>query len=112
MSEDKGEISDGYHTFNELYEYRKLYNAAIFNEWAKQNKYSVHKSKKHNTGEDCFNGEVFIVSADLPTGQISNHYGLADWELFKIPEFEIAQLVYDNHTPVDVAKRLQDFLAL
>ena len=25
-------ISDGYHTFKELYEFRKLYNAAFFNE--------------------------------------------------------------------------------
>lgn len=33
---DMGEVSDGYHTFNELYEYRMLYNAALFNEFAKQ----------------------------------------------------------------------------
>lgn len=25
-----GEASDGYHTFNELYDYRMLYNAAFF----------------------------------------------------------------------------------
>ena len=24
-----GELSDGYHTFNELYAYRKIYNAAF-----------------------------------------------------------------------------------
>ena len=30
---DQGcDISDGYHTFNELYEFRKLYNAALFNQ--------------------------------------------------------------------------------
>ena len=28
---DVGEVSDGYHTFNELYRYRMLYNAAFFN---------------------------------------------------------------------------------
>jgi hypothetical protein len=27
-------VSDTYHTFNELYEFRKVYNAALFNEWA------------------------------------------------------------------------------
>lgn len=31
---DMGEVSDGYHTFNELYQYRMLYNAAFFNELA------------------------------------------------------------------------------
>ena len=56
---DMGEVSDGYHTFNELYEYRLLYNAAFFNELAKQNLYDVHKSKKHSDGEDCFGGGWF-----------------------------------------------------
>ena len=28
-------FSDGYHTFKELYEYRLIYNAALFNEFAK-----------------------------------------------------------------------------
>ena len=32
------ELSDGYHTFAELYEYRKLYNAAFFNELAKKSR--------------------------------------------------------------------------
>ena len=26
------EISDGYHTFDELYEFRKMYNSVLFNE--------------------------------------------------------------------------------
>ena len=43
---NSGEKSDGYHTFNELYEYRLLYHASFFNELAKQNLYDVHKSKK------------------------------------------------------------------
>jgi len=38
-----GETSDGFHTFNELYEFRKLYNAGLFNEWAKQGLFNVHK---------------------------------------------------------------------
>lgn len=32
---DMGNVYDGYHTFNELYRYRMLYNAAFFNELAK-----------------------------------------------------------------------------
>ena len=42
-----GQVSDGYHTFDELYEFRKLYNAALFNEWAALGLYSVHKSVRH-----------------------------------------------------------------
>ena len=110
--EDKGNISDGYHTFNELYEYRLLYNASMFNELAKQGLYDVHKSKKHSDGTIPFGDENwFIVQAELPTGQISNHYEMKDWDLFKIPEKEKAN-PYDGHTPKDVAKRLRDFLTL
>lgn len=28
----ENDICDGYHTFDELYEFRKVYNAALFNE--------------------------------------------------------------------------------
>lgn len=103
---DKGEISDGYHTFNELYYYRMLYNAAFFNllpkEW-------VHKSKKHHDGEECFGGGWFIVMAQLPTGQISNHYELKDWDLFHIPEKEVAD-EWDGHSPQEAVDRLHKYL--
>jgi hypothetical protein len=134
--ENRGEISDGYHTFNELYEFRKVYNAALFNEWADiwnkaingwepgtnkeklhpkmqlflkniKPKYNVHKSWKHFDGELCFGGGWFIVVAVLPTGQISNHYEAKDWDLFKIPETEKALFEFDGHTPQDVINRLK-----
>ena len=104
--QDKGEISDGYHTFNELYYYRMLYNAAFFNMLPKE---WVHKSKKHNDGEECFGGGWFIVMANLPTGQISNHYEIKDWDLFQIPEKEIADK-WDGHTPQEAANRLHKYL--
>jgi acyl-homoserine lactone acylase PvdQ len=102
-----GETSDGYHTFNELYEFRKMYNAALFNEWAAQGKYQVHKSHRHHDGECCFGGGWFIVVAILPSGQISNHYENADWDLFHVPAHEKALFEYDGHTSADVLSRLQ-----
>ena len=104
--QDKGEISDGYHTFNELYYYRMLYNAAFFNSLPKD---WVHKSKKHHDGEECFGGGWFIVMANLPTGQISNHYELENWDLFQIPEKEIAD-EWDGHTSGEAAERLHKYL--
>jgi len=113
-----GEFSDGYHTFNELYYYRMLYNAAFFNDmayydnWADGSwhvEYDVHKSKKHSDGEDCFGGGWFIVMAELPTGQISNHYEMKYWDYFKIPEKEKAN-VWDGHTPKEAAERLRKFI--
>jgi hypothetical protein len=105
---EMGTISDGYHTFNELYEFRKMYNAALFNEWAKDSKYDVHKSWRHYEGDECFGGGWFIVVAVLPTGQISNHYEAKDWDLFQVPEVEKALFPFDGHTSNDVLERLKD----
>ena len=110
------QISDGYHAFDALYEFRKMYNASLFNEWAINEswggrvtpKYNVHKSWKHHDGEDCFGGGWFIVSAMLPTGLISNHYKAEDWDLFKVPEVEKALFEFDGHTGKDVLERLKD----
>jgi len=104
-----GETSDGYHTFNELYEFRKVFNAVLFNQWADLDLYDIHKSKKHFDGEDCFGGGWFIVMAQLPTGQISNHYELKDWDLFRCEERERAN-EWDGHTAQDVLERLKKII--
>lgn len=124
----ENDICDGYHTFAELYEFRKVYNAALFNEWAAQwarnkefrdagkmvgelpPKYNVHKSWRHNDGELCFGGGWFIVSAMLPTGLISNHYKAKDWGLFNVPEVDKAIYPFDGHTGKDVLDRLSNLL--
>lgn len=108
-----GGLSDGYHTFDELYEFRKMYNAVLFNEWGNPGfdilgvKYNVHKSWKHHDGELAFGGGWFIVSAMLPSGLISNHYKAEDWDLFKVPEVDKALFEFDGHTGADVLERLK-----
>lgn len=104
-----GDVSDGYHTFNELYRYRLLYNAAFFNELAKLGKVEVCKSHKHYDGEECFGGGWFIVMAELPTGQVSNHYENKDWDLFNVPELETS-FEWDGHTPNEAADRIEAYL--
>lgn len=108
---DTGNISDGYHTFNELYEFRLLYNAAFFNLIYRGDYTEVYKSKLHSDGEHPFGDpNWFIVVAKLPAvGQISNHYEMKDWDLFKIPEKYQAE-EWDGHTSQDVAKRLRTCL--
>lgn len=106
-----GETSDGYHTFNELYAFRKVYNAALFNEWSARGVCDVKKSWKHSDGEACFGGGWFVVQATLPSGQISNHYKADDWHLFNGVEVPLAD-VWDGHTASDVLKRLTDFILI
>lgn len=109
MTGINGQTSDGYHTFDQLYEFRKLYNAALFNVWAGFYVHEVHKSWRHHDGEECFGGGWFIVMATLPTGQISNHYEAKDWDLFRVPEQERAD-EWDGHDAADVAVRLGEFI--
>jgi hypothetical protein len=44
--------------------------------------FKLEKSLKHSDGELCFSEGWFIVVAELPTGQISNHYKVEDMDLF------------------------------
>lgn len=104
------ETSDGYHTFNELYTFRKLYNAAFFNELAAKGICDVHKSHLHHDGEPPFGKrDMFIVVAQLPTGQISNHYKIRDWDLFKVPQRKFGA-EWDGHSPADVIDRMRRYL--
>lgn len=112
--EINGETSDGYHTFNELYEFRMLYNAAWFNSLAFEfDEYGLGskpvKSWRHSDGELCFGGGWFVVSVTLPEGQITNHYEEKDWSLFMIDEVDKAP-EWDGHTSKDVISRLRKHL--
>lgn len=100
-----GSTSDGHHTFDELYDYRMLYNAHAAHGWLAAG-IPVVKSWKHSDGDLCFGGGWFIVTATLPTGQVSNHYKAEHWGLFAVPEVDLPP-EYDGHTPDDAAERLR-----
>lgn len=92
-------------TNQELYDFRLVLNALLFNEWAENGKYEVYKSKRHSDGELCFEGEWFVVVAILPTGQVTNHYHIKYWDYFKIPAYDIVKDEFDGHTSTDVLIR-------
>ena len=113
-------ISDGYHTFEELYEMRMLLNAHLFNEWESAGKCTLFKSIYHidNNNEvvPCFGSGWFLVVAKFPTidKQISFHYETKYWELFKIPAVGQSWIAdhykYDGHTSKDIAEILTELL--
>ena len=105
ISKHKGDISDGYHTFNELYDHRAALTAALFKSLPRD---TVYKSKKHHDGT-MYDG-MFIVGANLPgIGEISYHYDLDPWwDVFNIREVENAP-EWDGHTPNDVIERLKAY---
>lgn len=96
-----GEVSDGYHTFNSLYNQRLCLWAAL----VKAYKDKAWKTRRHHDGEPCFGGDWFLVGITTPAGDYTYHYELKDWNLFdckvldKAPEF-------DGHTDKDVTRVL------
>lgn len=104
-----GQTTDEFHSFDDLYRHRLLLTAALFNSWYDQDRYDVHRSRLHSDGKEPFGGGWFIVVAQLPTGQISYHYLLKDWELFQIPELYRAAH-FDGHTAAEAADRLEALL--
>ena len=100
---DMGEVSDGYHTFNQLYHQRAVLFATI----VKQNKDKAWKSYKHADGKFCFdsNGEWFIVGVDTPQGSYTYHYSKEYWDMFDCKELETSK-EWDGHTEEDVTRLL------
>lgn len=96
-----GEISDGFHTFNSLYNQRLYLWAALI----KAYKDKAWKTQKHNDGEPCFGGGWFLVGITTPAGDYTYHYELKDWDLFDCKVIDKAP-VFDGHTDKDVTRLL------
>lgn len=95
-----GEISDGYHTFNELYHHRAVLFSVICNTY----KELAWKSKLHDTG-DMYDG-MFIVGIETPEGQATYHYDVDPyWDMFDVKELPKAHK-WDGHTPDEAIRRI------
>lgn len=107
---ENSEVTDSYHTMQELYNMRlalcvNLFNAmSLTDEGRIMGQPFVVKSKLHNDGT-MFPG-YFIIAAFLDNRQISFHYELKHWDKFQIPEVERVTWEYDGHTSQDVIERL------
>jgi gp128 len=93
----KGDLSDGYHTYNELYYHRMVLFSIICN----QNPDLAWKSKTSSDGESL--GDYFLVGMKTPQGQFNYHYQMQYWDQFKVPELDKAP-EYDGHTPKDIVR--------
>lgn len=97
-----GTLSDGFHTYNDLYYQRCILFSALCN----LNKENSWKSKKHSDGKKCFDSdEWFIVGIDTPEGSYTYHYEIKYWDLFKIQELNKGK-EWDGHTEKDVTRLL------
>ena len=99
--DDIGELSDGFHTFNSLYEQRMILFAAL----VKAYKDKAWKSYRHEDGEYCFGGGWFIVGIDTPEGSYTYHYENKYWDMFDCVDLPRAKH-WDGHTEADAETRL------
>lgn len=96
-----GDLSDGYHTFNGLYEQRMILFAAL----VKAYKDKAWKSYRHEDGEYCFGGGWFIVGIDTPEGSYTYHYENKYWGMFDCVDLQRGKH-WDGHTEADAETRL------
>lgn len=96
-------ISDGFHTFGELYYHRAVLFAAL----CKGNKDRSWKSRKHSDGKYPFNDSSwFIVGITTPEGDYTYHYHVDYWNLFKDVEDLSVGKEWDGHKPEDITRLL------
>jgi hypothetical protein len=107
------DVSDGYHTFTELYEHRitlfyaltKIYDNYIT---PLSTRVKCWKSKLHDDGtmyEGWFIAGMTVTEFTGPPLQIAYHIPIAWWDKFKLLELDKAPK-YDGYTANDVLQRL------
>ncbi len=96
---DVSQVSDGYHTFEELYEHRHL----LFINLLSIYDYCAFKTRRNQEGEELKGW--FIAGLDLSFGQITYHMPMKYWPHLAVREIE-SNADYDGHNSKDVLNRL------
>ena len=100
---DTSLVSDGYHTFQELYDHGNLLWILIL----KLTEYYVFKTYRDENGvrEDGW----FIAGMNTEFGQITYHLPEVYWRYVDAPELPRNE-GFDNHTSEDVLTRLGELI--
>lgn len=98
------EVTDGYHTFNELYIHRHALFINVIN--AHQDK--SFKTHRNDAGEQWEGW--FIAGLNSRFGQITYHLPIAYWDSVNATEVD-SNSDYDGHSAADVVERLLSLAA-
>lgn len=104
--ESMGDISDGSHTFDELYDHRCLLFLVCMDSHPDESWFS----KLHDDGSKL--DGWFICGMELPSGMITYHLPDRMWDMAVGTGAEELNkgIHWDGHTPEDVINRLTDYL--
>lgn len=101
---NKGQVSDGYHTFDELYKHRVLLFLAL----CKQMPEKCWKYKKNADGKK-WDGWFGLGLFPEHGKQITYHLPIEYWSSISCKQFD-RNPYYDGHTSADVLTRLKNIL--
>lgn len=101
------DISDGFHTMEELYDHRRALTAVLAAIGAIED--DSWRSKAHHPDESPMFDGYFIVGIELPGGPITSHYALEHWDEFSAVPVLAHAPKWDGHTSADVVDRLTAF---
>ena len=99
---DMRKVSDGYHTFEELYEHRTLLFVNLMLAYPDQS----WISRYHDDGSG-YEG-WFVAGMESDVGQITYHLSEKLWPLLEKAVKELDRSPWDGHTPQDVCDRLRE----
>jgi len=109
---DKGEISDSYHTFGELYSHRVALFIALCQALIRVDEgyYEnlIYKTRFDSEGKYC--GDGWFIMGINPKGkevQLSYHLPMEKWDECSFVKTLDKAPTFDGHTSADVIKRLQ-----
>lgn len=108
---DTNKISDGYHTFEELYEHRITLFIALcrlmkFEYKLQYDGKGVWRSKAHSDGS-VWDGWFILGILQTPGQQITYHLPISKWEETNFATTLDKAPTFDGHTPQDVLQRLK-----
>ena len=101
-----GKVSDGYHTFDELYDHRCLLFVALM----KTNPKISWRANNHDDGTSY--ESWFVAGMHLPSGDISYHLPQYMWKLLDNVKIKTSNKApkWDGHTSKDVVSRLEEWV--
>lgn len=104
---DTNRVSDGYHTFGELYDHRITLYIALCRLAHHETRCEVWRSRAHSNGE-VWDG-WFILGINKAGGkQITYHLPESDWARCDFAETLGAAPTWDGHTSSDVLTRIKE----
>jgi len=109
--EDKVSISDGYHTFDELYDHRTTLYIALCKALTKimTDEFYVWRSKKHSDGSNYEGWFILGVGKELEE-QITYHISAERWTETSFADTLMIAPTFDGHTSQDVLERIKNLL--